>query len=365
MPDWNKRTSSTRYRFMRVSRATGLETERLTMLKGGTITRNNDVRILESAEVERVGELEIGADLVRIYMDATWPSGEKASEVLGTFIPSVSKRSIKGRYKTATVQLRGRLQELLDDGFASPLTLPKGTNAVAAAAKICTDMGLEVIADPSDYTITNPRVYGIGVEQNDSETGSTKLDAVNNLLSLAGFWAAKTDTYGRILLRRYIALADRPSLWEFAEGPDCKFEKDMENECEMYDVANHVVCVFSSSDMTIVGEVWDRDPSSPYSTVSIGRTITKGYTFSDVPAGEDGRTPQQIATTRAKNYLKQNQSVIDRYSLRHAYAPVGVTDAVHMSYPTAGVEGKFEIRVQNMSLSAGCPTETEIRRFIR
>ena len=53
------------YKFVRVSRATGEELEILPMLRGGSITRNNDVRILDTAEVTRVGKFDIGADLVQ------------------------------------------------------------------------------------------------------------------------------------------------------------------------------------------------------------------------------------------------------------------------------------------------------------
>ena len=59
---WKQRTVRDVYRFVRVSRATGEELEMLPMLRGGSITRNNDVRILDTAEVTRVGKFDIGSD---------------------------------------------------------------------------------------------------------------------------------------------------------------------------------------------------------------------------------------------------------------------------------------------------------------
>lgn len=362
---WNDRTSSTRFRFMRVSRKTGFETEQLSMLKGGSITRNNDVRAMETAEVGCIGDIDLGPDFVRIYMDAQWPDGASTSIALGTFLASTPTRAIKRGYQTATVKMTGRLQELLDDSFARPVTLTKGANAVAEAKKVCEDMGMTVISDPSDFTITRTRVYGIGQEQNNSEVGSTKLDMVNDLLSLAGFWAAKTDPMGRVLFKRYQELSDRAPTWTFEEGPRCKFDQSWDGEEDNSEIANHVVCVFSSDSQTVIGEAWDRDPDSIWSTESIGRSITKAYTFTEIPKAENGLSVQQMADKKAAQYLKQNQSVIERYTFRHAYCPATVTDAVNIRYGSAGVSGKFEVRVQQMSLTAGCPTQCEARRFNR
>ena len=180
---WKQRTVRDVYRFVRVSRATGNELEMLPMLRGGTITRNNDVRILDTAEVTRVGKFDIGADLVRVYRTAEWRGGHSETVVLGTFIPVIPSRNVHNRFSTATVKLYGRLQELLQDKFATPFTVNKGDNAVEVAKKVAADIGLNVITDPSDYTVSRTRVYGIGVDQNNSETDDTKLGMVNDLLS--------------------------------------------------------------------------------------------------------------------------------------------------------------------------------------
>lgn len=357
---WKRRSTSTRYRFVRVSRATGYEMESLPMLKGGSIERNNDVEIYERATVERVSEFDIGADLVRVYMDAAWPGGETRSECLGTFITAAPTRSVKGSYSTASVELSGRLQELASDGFASPQVLPVGTNAVAAAADVCRQSGLEVISDPSDYVLSRARTYGIGVEQNNSEVNSTKLGMVNNLLSLAGFWSAKTDPYGRVVFRKYAEVADRPVEWQFAEGPMCDFEREADVEFDESEVANHVVVVYSSDEQTIVGEAWDTDPESRYSTVSQGRTITAQYSYTDLP--EEG---QAAADRYALQLLRQNQSVIHRVTVSNAYVPVKPGAGVTFRYDSAGIDAKFEVRTQDVSLVAGGRTQTELRRFVR
>ena len=365
MADWNKGIAVTTYRFMRVSRATGQETERLSMLKGGTITRNNDVRIMESAEVGVVGEFDIGPDLVRVYMTAEFADGTSEDVMLGTFLPVVPSREVNAGYSTATVKLYGRLQELLDDKFSTPVHLEKGTNAVQAAADVIRQQGLDVIADPSDYTITDPRSYGFGAQQNNSETGDTKLDMVNDLLTLADFRAAKTDPSGTVLLKRYVdPMAQSPS-WAFREGANAKFESRATDERDITSAANHVVVRYETEGEVVVGEAYDEDPDSDLSTVSRGRVITSTYSYTSLPPGDTAQARQDYANRRASTLLETAQSVIRRVTISNAYAPVTVNDTVEFSYPSGGIEGPFEIRVQKMSLVGGCRTETELRQFRR
>lgn len=364
-PPWDQRMSRTRYRYVRVSRETGYETDVLQMVKGGTVTRNNDVRIMETAEANVVGGLSLGPDFVRIYLEAEWPDGQTASVPLGTFLPVVPSRRVMSGYSTATVKMYGRLQELLDDKFATPVTIPSGTNAVEYAAAVCEQQGLEVIADESDYKVTDVRTYGVGAKTNDSEVGDTKLDMVNDLLDLAGFRAAKTDPMGRVILRKYVTPSEQSPIWSFSEGPTAKFEREMTDERDITDAANHVVVRYESEEHVYVGEAYDDDPDSDLSTVSRGRVITASYEYTSDPVGNSDSERQAYANQRAQTLLATAQSTIHRVTISHAYAPVTVNDVVSLSYPSGEVSGNFEVRVQKLKLAGGCPVEAELRQFVR
>ena len=45
--------------------------------------------------------------------------------------------------------------------------------------------------------------------------------------------------------------------------------------------------------------------------------------------------------------------------------PATVNDSLDIDYPSGSISGKFEIRVQKLTLTGGCPTETELRQFVR
>lgn len=357
---------STSYRYMRVSRATGREVGVLDGLTAGTITRNDDTSIKESAECECAGALDIGPDLVRVYMDAVSDSGERASVPLGTFVPAVPSRKVRGPVSTRSVKLYGRLQELADDDFATPYTVKGGSNAVEAAARICRDAGLAVVYPKSPYTTTDARFYGVGATS-DSESVDSKLGAVNDLLALAGFRSAHTDPMGRVVFDLYREPQNAPTAWSFREGENARFEAEVDEELDYTDTANHVVVRYSSteSEEAYVGEAWDRDAESPLSTASRGRTITKSYTYDELPEGSTAAAKKAAAAAKAEALLAVEQAVIHRVTISASYAPVTISDAVSFSYPTGGISGKFAVRTQTLKLAGGCPTSMELKRNVR
>lgn len=372
---WYEAFTSTGYRFMRVSRETGKEIERIGVVSGGTITRNDSTSIKESAEMTLVGSYDFGPDLLRIYAEFGWMDGTTADVCLGTFLPVTPSRSVKAGYSTASLKLYGRLQELLDDKFAKPYTVAPGSNAVLVAKSVVESMGFECIAEESDYTTTQTRYYGVGAEtdqvdesddSDSSSTKDTKLGMVNDLLDLAGFRAAFTDPYGRVILQKYVDASNKPVAWEFIEGANAKFCAEMEEERDYTDTANHVVVRYgSSTGDVVIGEAWDNDPNSDLSTVSRGRTITTSYTYNELPEVSEDQTQQEYADARAATLLKTAQAIVRRFTFIHTYAPVALSDVVKLEYPSAGIDETPQVRTQTITLSAGCPVECEARKFNR
>ncbi len=340
------------YRFMRVSRTTGLETEVLDQFRQtGTISRNQDTTSKESGTAEIVGSLDIGADLVRVYLDATgMESGDEESVVLGTFLPSVSTRDVDGPVSTSSVTFYGRLKEVSDDGFDGPYVVPSGSNAVEAATEIIESCGLEVIADESSYTLTTNQTYGM------SEDRADKLSAVNDLLDLAGFSSATTDTMGRVILGNYEDIESRAVEHTFTEGENARFLQTVTDELDTSDVVNVVKVVCSTQDSEVVATATDDDPDSPYSTVSLGRRIVRTEFYDDEMTEEE-------AQAKAETLLANSQSVIHRVTLEHVYVPeLSIRSGVSISYPTGDVSGKFAIRAQDIDLGAGCMVTSECKR---
>ena len=70
----------------------------------------------------------------------------------------------------------------------------------------------------------------------DKDKGSTKLDAVNDLLDLAGYSSARTDEYGRVILEKYVEPGKRQPKWTFQEGANATFLTTMTDERDLREV---------------------------------------------------------------------------------------------------------------------------------
>ncbi|WP_077597878.1 hypothetical protein [Olsenella urininfantis] len=360
MADWSRRFSAS-YRFMRVSRATGMEVGRLGNVRaGGTIERNLD-KAYETGSVDFVGQLDLGADLLRVWLDATFADGTTASEPLGTFLVSVPRAERSGGVSRGTADLSGRLREAAEDEL-EPMAVPTGTNAVSHAAGMLRDAGLEVVADDSDWATSSTWVLGAGAQD---ERLSTRLGAANALLEAAGFSAARTDPMGRVMLRRHVGVEGRAPSLRMEEGPLARFCDSCTDERDASGVANVVHAVYSTAEETVVGVAVDDDQESPWSTVSRGWRKSASYSFSDLPQGDSAQARQAAADAKARELLASQQSVVHRVTARHVYAPLSVGDAVDVLWPSAGIRGKFAVRRIALTLVGGCPMEMEVRRFER
>lgn len=360
---WAQRYT-TRYRFMRVDRDTGYETMPLTTIRadGSSVERNQDTQTKESATLSAVGSFDIGADLVRCYFCPEWADGYTAEIPVGTWLPNAPKREIDGESSTVSIDCSSRLQELEDDMFDGPLTIPAGDSPVAAAASIARACGLTVECDDSDYTLSS--AWNFGVTTDEGESGSTKLDAINALLDVAGFASADVDGMGTVLMRRYVAPNAKTASWSFTEGPTARFERSMTDERDTSAIANVVRVVYTTDEAEYIGIAVDDSPASEWSTVTRGRRIVASYEYNDLPDGATESTIQAYADAKAMELLTTEQAPIRTITFAHVYAPVTLGDVVSVDFPTGGVNGDFSIRTMSLDLSGGgLRTQTEGRLY--
>lgn len=356
MADWLVPFTAT-YRFMRVSRSTGYEVEQLEGIRSGTLQVNQDTATFESATLGTARYFDLGADLVRCYLDAAWEDGSEESVCLGTWLATIPGRSVDGNTETCTAYCDGRLQELQDDSFSAPIAVDAGENIVLTAAAIAQQAGLTVVYTPSDAVLGITWTFGLSSDSD--EDGGSKLDAVNSLLSLAGYSSAYTDAMGRIVMAPYVDPDRLTPVWTFSEGINATFLSQVTEERDSREVANVVLAIYESDDQTTIGEASDNDPMSPYSTVSLGRRKVAKYTYNSTAT-------QAEADAKAADLLKTQQSTIRRVKLQHVHCPARVGDVVEVKWPSAGISGTYVVRTQSVSVgSAGCLTTSELRAFER
>lgn len=355
------------YRFVRVSRSTGHEVEEVDGITGGTITRNQDTDIYETATIDWVGSFDIGNDFLRIYLDATsLESSETRTEALGTFLVSTPSKEWDGAIRSGSADLYGRLKDAARDDFDELYVVEAGSNAVAEAAAILATCGLDVvIEDESDYTLSSIWTFGTGANGNNDDDIDNKLAAANELLELANFSSAMTDAYGVVRLKRYITPDDRACVCEFREGENARFLRTAKDEYNSFDVVNVVHADFTTTETSIRGTAVDDDPASKYSTVTTGVRNCANYSYSDLPDGETLEEQQAAADAKAKDLLITNHAVKHTLTISHIYNGATVTDGTYVFSPTWGIDRQHVIRKQTIKLIEGCLCESELRYFER
>lgn len=92
------------YDFVRVSRETGLELDFVRDIEnGGSIERNANTALYETASLDFADKFDVGNDLLRVYLNATFTDGSKRRECLGTFMPQVDSVDIDGAYREGQI----------------------------------------------------------------------------------------------------------------------------------------------------------------------------------------------------------------------------------------------------------------------
>ena len=366
MADWTE-PFEVGYTWWRVPRSsyvwpngTGTESARIPNITRGTLQLNDSAETFETGIVHCVGPLDIGSDLIRCHMRARWADGTTEDVVLGTYNVSVPSRDVRGSYAECTAVLDGRLIELAEDAFETPEIIPKGMNTWAWAGGLLEDRGFTLSDEAAHSSLgtaaPSQLVYGLGVE---SDGGGTVLSAYNSvMMDVEGLRSAKTDPHGRIMLLDPIDYGSDP-VWTFAEGANATFLVDATDERDTTGVCNVVVCVYEGDGATVIGTAEDTDPASPWSIANYGRRKVAVYSYTSAAT-------QAQANAKAARLLEENRSIVRRVTIRHTYCPARVGDIVEVSYPSAGIYGRFAIRTQTIEIgSGGCMTTSELRRFER
>lgn len=366
MADWTKPFEAS-FTWWRVPRSsyygfygTGTETERIGNITRATLQLNASTETFETGRAQCVGMLDVGTDLVRCHMAATWEDGTSEDVVLGTYNVSIPSRDVLGSYAECEAVLDGRLIELQQDAFETPQRVSKGDNGSFYAARWVRERGLTFSDDDPTVVVghaaTTTYTFGLGADGYD---GGTVLSAYNAVMSdVDGLRAASTDPYGRVMLRNPVDYGSVP-VWTFAEGASATFLSDATDERDTSKVCNVVVCIYEDEDATVVGTAEDTNSESPWSIANYGRRKVAVYSY-------NGSATQAQADAKAARLLEENRSIIRRVTIKHTYCPARVGDIVEVSYPSAGIYGKFAIRTQTIEVgSGGCMTTSELRRFER
>lgn len=352
--DWSSSGRVDAFRYVRVTWNGRKETEELAGITGGTLERNDQTAIKASGSLTYIDEPNIGRDLLRVYSDSVDPqTGEQISIAHGTYLVATPSSTYRGAIEEGTADLYGVLQVLAEDALEAPLVLAAGDEALDKAKELVTGAGLDVVASPSTAKLTASAIF-------DDEDAS-KLDAVNWLLSFAGFESATCDGFGNVLLRPYVNPADRTPSFTLRDDDACVYRSGVVRECDTFSVPNvvTVTCTSAGNGTPLTATAKNDDPTSPFSIDARGRRIVYKESVSDV-AGPDE------LKAKAASLLAAKTSTAESFEIVHAYLPMSMGDVCDFVYDRADIRQSGLVAVrQTMALRPGMECTTQFQRCLK
>lgn len=331
-----------RLRWVAVDPATWRETGAVSgVVLGGSVDLDDSDPVKASASVDVDGPLDLSGGLLRLYLDAHGADGGVRTACIGTFGAEVPRLTVSSTGSVGSASLYGTLRLAQDSVPGASVHVPAGADPVAAAADALRRAGLQTVAERGPQRLAEARTYGLSTE---GDAGDDLLSIASDLCGAAGFRDPAPDPWGRALLRRRLDDGARAPDWSLAEGPDCRFLDSMSLERDPAG-PNCVKVVCSSGGGYTVATARDDDPASEASTVRRGREVWEVVRPSEALDNEG-------ALALARRTLRERSAPLRTVTLRHIYFPLALGDVFDLSWPSAGLSGRFRASSVSYDLEA-------------
>lgn len=234
------------------------------------------------------------------------------------------------------VELADKLS-ILDQDIASgdPVEIvaysaPAGANIITLVQNLIAETGELYPAIQADTKVlAAPMVWDLG---------KTRLQIINDLLDVAGYFSLFCDGWGQYQAVPYVQPADRVPVYEsiapFSDGARSLMDPAWRRDRDIYSIPNRYLVVGQGdgTNAALVSLATNVDPESPYSFPSRGRWITA--TEIGVEAAD-----QSTLDTIARARLSRAASVTNQITLRHVFLPdLHVNSVVKFVNPGAALD---------------------------
>lgn len=272
---------------------------------------------------------------------------------LGVFLLPSPARKAKGASVYREIAGYDLTQILLEDKFTSRYYLPAGTEYTAAVKRIVNSAGL--------LNLTIPVSTAVLVRDREYQPGTSKLDAINELLSECNYTSLWVDAAGRLRAAPYVQPSLRqPDISYLDDGQSCIIADSEGEELDLFNIPNVFVVTSSSPDGGELSATYINDDSlSPTSTVKRHRQIVDYREISDI-AGIDE------LDAYVKRIAYAASSAYSTVSFDTPLIPIhGYATTLYIVSQKLDIQGKYTETEWSMDLKAGGRMTHKARRAIQ
>lgn len=362
--DWTSASIKDNFRFVEVEWSPSLkEIRELMNITGGDMEENYLTALKSSARLSYIDSLYMPKNLIRVWYDAEdTQTGEKESIALGTFFVSTPQSEVSNVTDTGDADCYSVLQAALDNCVTNTYSVLKGESPLYAAIDLLESCGLTVFFTETNKVATSSMSW---------KSGTSKLEIVNDLMDSIGYNSALVDGMGNVLLRKYSSAYDGDPTVTLTDDNKCIFAPNFRHEKDTFNVANRVICVYSTDDKCYTQIAVNDNPDSEFSTVTRGRYIDRTEEINSISIPE-GTPEEEIdkfinseLLTRANNILYNESEVVESYEFDHTFYPYKLNDALRIIYSSAGIDTTMVVVKFGINFDHGAIKTPRIRRFVR
>lgn len=268
---------------------------------------------------------------------------------LGEYLISSSKKNIQINNVKRDVQCYSKLLILNDDKIEDRLVCNVGTNVVNQVKRIIGARAHEIT--DSNLTIQTSKEWDVG---------TSKLQIINDLLSIINYSSIRTDGNGKFVASPYILPSEREIEFNLEAGSESIIYPEKSDELDLFGVPNVVIMRTNSGDIPepLQAVYENNNVDSATSTPSRGRRIVHYEEVSDI-------INQELLNIQAKKRLYDLSDVYNSIQLSTAIEPnqFGFMKCIYLK--TKDIEGKFIQTTCEIECKAGGRMIRTLRRAIK
>jgi len=234
-----------------------------------------DIKRTASFSLKKDDDIDFVSDRIQAFVRLRMPDKNFVEWPVGIFLLSSPEQQDRNDEIFYKVEAYDGLQVLIDDKFEDRYTIASGTAYTIAIKTILSGAGItKVNIENSTLTLSTYKEF---------DPGTTKLAAINWLLSKINFISLYVDVNGYYTSRKYIAPANRSIDITYADDELSILCNSLVYKMDLFNVPNKFVRYTSNAETTSLRSVYtNTNADSPLSTVSRGRTILDIQSVDDI-----------------------------------------------------------------------------------
>jgi len=297
-----------------------------------------------------VNDIDWLNDRVQPVFILKMPDGDAIEWPLGVFLlSSPTRKSDYGIWREIQAYDAGLM--LKEDKFDNRYYIPATTKYIEAITAILNSAGIRKV----NITNTSARI-GISKE---FEIGTSKLEAVNQLLSELNYTSVWVDENGYFTSKPYMLPTNREAEYTYKNDKLSVLFDGITEEIDLFSIPNSWVVVASNTEKEVlVARFTNNLPESKTSTVNRGRTITDYRQVNDIL---DQATLNQYVQRIAYESNKIYEKLIFNTALmpHHSYS-----DSLYIEHSGLNISSKYIETSWAMELTVGGKMNHNARRVV-